>query len=59
MKFQAQCQTYHLFVGVIYDPGASLAAVLGEQAHYIADSVKIVDGVDPSAEIALALHLIV
>lgn len=59
MKFEAQCQTYHLFVDVIYDPGASLAAVLGEQAHYVADSVRIVDGVDPSAEITLALHLII
>ena len=59
MKFQAQCQTCHLFIDVINDPGVLLAAVLGEQAHYIADSVKTKGGVDPSGKIALALHLII
>lgn len=59
MKFQAQCQTCHLFIDVINGPGVLLAALLGEQARYIADSMKTVGSVDPSMEIGLALHLVI
>lgn len=44
---------------VINGPGVLLAAVLGEQARYIADSMKTVGSVDPSVETGLALHLVI